>query len=89
VRLELQADYLAGVWANHSRDYLEKGDIEEAMRAANAIGDDAIQQKSQGRVVPHAFTHGSSEQRMRWFMKGLESGRLEEGDTFSGSYESL
>ena len=89
VRLELQADYLAGVWANHSRDYLEKGDIEEAMRAANAIGDDAIQQKSQGRVVPHAFTHGTSEQRTRWFMKGLESGRLEGGDTFSGSYEAL
>jgi uncharacterized protein len=89
VRLELQADYYAGVWANHSREYLEKGDIEEAMRAANAIGDDAIQQKSQGRVVPHAFTHGSSEQRMRWFKKGLETGRLEGGDTFSGRYEAL
>lgn len=89
VRLELQADYLAGVWANHSREYLEKGDIEEAMRAANAIGDDAIQQKSRGRIVPHAFTHGSSEQRMRWFMKGLENGRLDGGDTFSGKYESL
>lgn len=89
VRLELQADYLAGVWANHSREYLEKGDIEEAMRAANAIGDDAIQQKSQGRVVPHSFTHGSSEQRMRWFTKGLESGQLDGGDTFSGNYEDL
>lgn len=89
VRLELQADYYAGVWAHHSREYLEKGDIEEAMRAANAIGDDAIQQKSQGRIVPHAFTHGTSEQRMRWFQKGLESGQLEEGDTFSGRYESL
>lgn len=89
VRLELQADYYAGVWANHSRDYLEKGDIEEAMRAANAIGDDAIQKKSQGRVVPHAFTHGTSDQRMRWFMRGLQSGRLEGGDTFSGDYKSL
>ncbi len=89
VRLELQADYYAGVWANQSRDYLEKGDIEEAMRAANAIGDDAIQKKSQGRVVPHAFTHGSSEQRMRWFMKGLQSGKMEGGDTFSMGYESL
>lgn len=89
VRLELQADYYAGIWANHSRDYLEKGDIEEAMRAANAIGDDAIQKKAQGRVVPHAFTHGSSDQRMRWFKKGLQSGKIEGGDTFSGDYESL
>jgi len=89
VRLELQADYYAGVWANHSRQYLEEGDIEEAMRAANAIGDDAIQKKSTGKVVPHAFTHGTSEQRMRWFMKGLKSGKFEEGDTFSGAYESL
>ena len=89
VRLELQADYYAGVWAHHSREYLEKGDVEEAMRAAHAIGDDAIQKKAQGRVVPHAFTHGTSDQRMRWFMKGLENGRMEEGDTFSGRYESL
>ncbi len=89
VRLELQADYLAGVWAHHSARYLEHGDIEEAMRAANAIGDDAIQRKSRGKVLPHAFTHGTSEQRTRWFMKGLKSGKLEEGDTFSQSYESL
>lgn len=89
VRLELQADYYAGVWAHHSREYLEKGDVEEAMRAAHAIGDDAIQKKAQGRVVPHAFTHGTSDQRMRWFMKGLENGRMEGGDTFSGRYESL
>jgi hypothetical protein len=89
VRLELQADYYAGVWANHSRKYLDDGDIEEAMRAANAIGDDAIQKKMQGRVVPHSFTHGTSEQRMRWFQKGLKSGRLEDGDTFSMSYQSL
>jgi uncharacterized protein len=89
VRLELQADYYAGVWANHTQQYLDKGDIEEAMRAANAIGDDAIQKKSQGRVVPKAFTHGTSEQRMRWFNKGLESGKMEEGDTFSMPYRDL
>ncbi len=89
VRLELQADYYAGVWAYHSQKYLEQGDIEEAMRAANAIGDDAIQMKAQGKVVPHAFTHGTSEQRMRWFNKGLKSGRMESADTFSQPYESL
>ena len=82
VRLELQADYLAGVWAHHNRRYLDRGDIEEAMNAANQIGDDAIQRRAQGRVVPHAFTHGTSEQRMRWFHRGLESGRIEDGDTF-------
>jgi predicted metalloprotease len=89
VRLELQADYYAGVWANHNREYLDKGDIEEAMTAANAIGDDAIQARTQGKVVPHSFTHGTSEQRMRWFNKGLESGRIEDGDTFSVPYDSL
>jgi hypothetical protein len=89
VRLELQADYYAGVWANHSKQYLERGDIEEAMRAANAIGDDAIQKKMQGRVVPHSFTHGTSTQRMRWFTKGLDSGRLEDGDTFTIPYNAL
>ena len=89
VRLELQADYLAGVWANHNQRYLDRGDIEEAMRAANQIGDDAIQARTQGRVTPHAFTHGSSEQRMRWFRRGLESGLLEDGDTFDSPYESL
>ena len=89
VRLELQADFLAGVWAHHSRRYLEHGDIEEAMRAANAIGDDAIQKKMQGRIVPHSFTHGTSAQRMRWFKKGLDSGRLEDGDTFSIPYGAL
>jgi len=89
VRLELQADYLAGVWAHHNRQYLERGDIEEAMQAANQIGDDAIQLRTQGRVVPHAFTHGSSEQRMRWFRRGLESGRIEEGDTFKMPFGSL
>jgi len=89
VRLELQADFYAGVWAKHSNEYLEKGDIQEAMRAANAIGDDAIQKKQQGRIVPHTFTHGTSEQRMRWFNKGLESGRIEDGDTFSMPYSRL
>ena len=89
VRLELQADFLAGVWAHHNSHYLESGDIEEAMRAANQIGDDAIQSRTQGRVVPHAFTHGTSEQRMRWFNKGWKSGRIEDGDTFEMSYENL
>ena len=89
VRLELQADFYAGVWANHSKKYLERGDIEEAMRAANAIGDDAIQKKASGRVVPHSFTHGTSEQRMRWFKKGLDSGRIEDGDTFAMPYRNL
>ena len=89
VRLELQADFYAGVWARHSSEYLEKGDIQEALRAANAIGDDAIQKKQQGHVVPHTFTHGTSVQRMRWFNKGLESGKIEDGDTFSMPYNQL
>jgi predicted metalloprotease len=89
VRLELQADFLAGVWANHNQRYLDRGDIEEAIRAANRIGDDAIQRRTQGRIVPHAFTHGTSEQRMRWFARGLQSGRLEDGDTFSIPYGAL
>ena len=87
VRLELMADYLAGVWAHHAHsmnNILEEGDIEEAMRAAHAIGDDNIQKKSRGYVVPDSFTHGSSEQRMRWFKKGLETGdaRLENLEFF-------
>jgi len=89
VRLELQADYLAGLWANHNQRYLDRGDIEEAVRAANQIGDDAIQARTQGRVVPHAFTHGTSEQRMRWFKRGLDSGRVEDADTFEMPYETL
>jgi predicted metalloprotease len=89
VRLELQADYYAGVWANHNQRYLDEGDIMEAVRAANAIGDDAIQGRMQGKVLPHTFTHGTSEQRIRWFRKGLESGRLEDGDTFSMRYDDL
>jgi predicted metalloprotease len=89
VRLELQADFLAGVWANQNQQYLDRGDIEEAFRAANQIGDDAIQSRTQGEVVPHTFTHGTSEQRMRWFKRGLDSGRIEDGDTFEMPYEEL
>ena len=86
VRLELQADFLAGVWAHHAEemyDILEAGDLEEAMQAANAIGDDRLQQESQGYVVPDSFTHGTSAQRMRWFKKGFETGDINQGDTFS------
>lgn len=85
VRLELQADFYAGVWAHHAqsaREVLESGDIEEGLRAAAAIGDDRLQLRSQGRVVPESFTHGTSEQRVRWFRKGMESGDVREGDTF-------
>lgn len=91
VRLELQADYYAGVWANHSKDdlKLDNSDIQEAMVAANAIGDDMIQKKAQGRITPKAFTHGTAAQRMRWFNKGLQSGRIEDGDTFAMRYEDL
>ena len=86
VRLELQADCFAGIWANHnhrSKAILEPGDVEEALNAAAAIGDDALQRRSQGQVVPDSFTHGTSEQRQRWFHKGLESGRVKDCDTFS------
>lgn len=86
VRLELQADFLSGVWAHHAHKMsgiLERGDIEEAMNAAAAIGDDRIQMQSRGYVVPESFTHGTSEQRMRWLRKGLETGDVNQGDTFS------
>jgi predicted metalloprotease len=86
VRLELQADFLAGVFAHHAQrswQILEPGDIEEALGAASAIGDDAIQMETQGRIVPDSFTHGTSAQRVRWFRRGLESGDLSQGDTFS------
>ncbi len=86
VRLELQADFLAGVWTHHAEkmnSILEEGDIEEALTAANAIGDDTIQKRSQGYVVPDSFTHGTSEQRVRWFMKGLQTGDIAQGDTFA------
>jgi len=82
VRLELQADCLAGVWANHNQRLLEAGDVEEAMRAATAIGDDALQRAAQGVVVPESFTHGSSEQRTRWFMRGMTEGTIAACDTF-------
>ncbi len=85
VRLELQADYLAGVWAHHTQqnwNVLEPGDIKEALNAATAIGDDRLQMQTQGFVVPESFTHGTSEQRVRWFYKGLQSGDMLGGNTF-------
>ncbi|MCW3081855.1 neutral zinc metallopeptidase [Segetibacter sp.] len=88
VKLELQADFYAGVWAHHANEMksmLEPGDINEALTAANAIGDDRLQQQSQGQVVPDAFTHGTSAQRMYWFKKGFETGDLKQGDTFNSS----
>ena len=83
VCLELQADFYAGVWAHYNKNLLEEGDIEEALSAANAVGDDAIQSKMQGQVRPDSFTHGTSEQRMYWFKKGYNSGDIKQGDTFS------
>ncbi|MDQ3046369.1 MAG: neutral zinc metallopeptidase [Bacteroidota bacterium] len=86
VKQELQADFLAGVWAHHAqamKGILEPGDIEEALNAANAIGDDKMQKRAQGYVVPDAFTHGTSAQRMYWFKKGFESGDPKQGDTFN------
>ena len=86
VRLELQADFLAGVWARYAdraKHVVEAGDIEEAMRAASAVGDDRLQHSSRGYVVPDSFTHGSSEQRVRWFRRGYEAGDLRQGDTFN------
>jgi uncharacterized protein len=86
VRLELQADFLAGMWAHHAEQkwkFLEPGDVEEALTAASAIGDDRLQQQAQGRVVPDSFTHGSSAQRLKWFRRGLETGDYSQGDTFS------
>lgn len=85
VRLELQADCYAGVWAAQNRQYLEAGDIEEGLTAANAIGDDTLQRQSQGQVVPDSFTHGSSAQRKAWLQRGLNSGDPAVCDTFSGA----
>jgi uncharacterized protein len=85
VRVELQADCLAGVWANHAEKewkFLDEGDVEAAMQTASAIGDDRLQRQTQGYVVPDAFTHGSSQQRTRWLMSGLKSGKLDGCDTF-------
>lgn len=90
VKLELQADFYAGIYANYiqklrqdGESVLEDGDIEEALTAASAIGDDRLQKQSQGQVVPDSFTHGTSEQRMKWFKKGYESGDISQGDTFN------
>jgi predicted metalloprotease len=86
VRLELQADFMAGLWANRAQqnwDILEPGDLEEALNAASAIGDDRLQREAQGYVVPDSFTHGTSEQRARWFRRGFETGDIEQGDTFA------
>jgi hypothetical protein len=88
VRLELQADFLAGVWAHHAErnwQILEEGDVEEALNAAAAIGDDRLQRKSQGYVVPESFTHGTSEQRVRWFKTGFAADSIGDCDTFSSN----
>jgi uncharacterized protein len=88
VRVELQADCLAGVWAHHAQEtwnFIEPGDVEAALQTASAIGDDRLQRQSQGYVVPDAFTHGSSAQRTRWFMTGLKSGKLDACDTFNAA----
>lgn len=83
VCLELQADFYAGLWTHYNQKYLEEGDIDEALSAAQAVGDDAIQKKMQGHVVPDSFTHGTSEQRVKWFGKGFKTGDIKQGDTFA------
>ncbi|SFC31498.1 KPN_02809 family neutral zinc metallopeptidase [Spirosoma endophyticum] len=91
VRLELQADFFAGVWANRAQGQsiaLDANDVEAALTAANAIGDDKIQEQTQGRVVPDAFTHGTSAQRVYWFKKGLKTGDIKQGDTFNSNEDS-
>ena len=88
VRLELQADFFAGVWANHGQKnqrFLEEGDLENALNAAQAIGDDTLQRNAQGRVRPESFTHGTSQQRYNWLLKGLRTGDVDQGDTFKAS----
>lgn len=92
VRLELQADFLAGMWARHAeqaKQILESGDIEEGLQAASAVGDDRLQREAQGRVIPDAFTHGTSAQRSRWFRRGLQADDFSDGDTFNIPYERL
>ena len=92
VRLELQADFLAGIWAHQDNamfNSLEDGDIEEGINAASKIGDDYLQKKAQGYMVPDSFNHGTSAQRMRWLKKGIATGDVQQGDTFSQSYDSL
>lgn len=83
VALELQADFYAGVWAKYNQENLEIGDIDEALSAAQAVGDDAIQKRMQGHVVPESFTHGTSEQRKYWFMRGYTTGDIKQGNTFA------
>jgi hypothetical protein len=86
VALELQADFYAGVWTHYNQkmnDILEEGDLDEALSAAHAVGDDAIQSKIQGHIVPESFTHGTSEQRKYWFMKGYKTGDIKQGNTFA------
>jgi predicted metalloprotease len=87
VRLELQADFYAGVWAHYTEkvDLLEEGDLEEALNAASAVGDDRIQKNTQGYIVPESFTHGTSEQRKKWFYKGFKTGDITKGDTFNAA----
>ena len=84
VRLELQADFFAGIWAHYAakRGIVEPGDIDEALNAASAVGDDRLQRESQGYVVPDSFTHGSSQQRSEWFRRGFDTGEVNQGDTF-------
>ncbi|HRN98835.1 MAG TPA: neutral zinc metallopeptidase, partial [Flavobacterium sp.] len=82
VGMELQADFYAGVWAHYNKNLLEAGDIDEALSAAHAVGDDAIQKRVRGDVQPDTFTHGTSEQRKYWFMRGYETGDISQGDTF-------
>ncbi len=92
VRLELQADFFAGIWAHHDNkmfNSLEDGDIEEGINAASKIGDDYLQKKAQGYTVPDSFNHGTSAQRMRWLKKGINSGKVSDGDTFTPSYQEL
>ncbi|MGO3284852.1 MAG: KPN_02809 family neutral zinc metallopeptidase, partial [Mesonia sp.] len=83
VALELQADFYAGLWAYYNKEYLEEGDIEEALSAANAVGDDTLQRKVQGSVNPDSFTHGTSQQRKDWFLRGYRTGDMSQHDTFS------
>ena len=85
VRMELQADCFAGVWAHHARTPLDPGDVEEGLTAAAAIGDDRLQRAASGRVSPESWTHGSSEQRVRWFRQGMQSGDVNACDTFGGA----
>jgi predicted metalloprotease len=92
VRLELQADFLAGLWAHHAqraKTFLDPGDVEEALRAASRIGDDTLQERAGGRVMPESFTHGTAAQRVRWFRRGFERGDWELGDTFALPYDEL